>query len=81
MALKAEVKHDGAFVPVEVETVVPGDVIRVRAGDIIPLDVEESIIASVDNVPVMECKYGALNNQYALKVERMLSLNEGEGHA
>ena len=55
-------------------------VLKMRAGDIIPLDVEESIIASVDNVPVMECKYGAFNNQYALKVERMLSLNEGEGH-
>ena len=55
-------------------------VLKMRAGDIIPLDVEENIIASVDNVPVMECKYGAFNNQYALKVERMLSLNEGEGH-
>ena len=38
VALKAEVKRDGAFVPVEVEAVVPGDVIRVRAGDIIPAD-------------------------------------------
>jgi Mg2+-importing ATPase len=38
VALKAEVKRDGAFVPVEVDTVVPGDVIRVCAGDIIPAD-------------------------------------------
>src|SRR6478735_4978881 len=38
VALKAEVKRDGAFVPVEVDTVVPGDVVRVRAGDIIPAD-------------------------------------------
>ena len=38
VALKAEVKRDGAFVRVEVETVVPGDVVRVRAGDIIPAD-------------------------------------------
>jgi Mg2+-importing ATPase len=38
VALKAEVKRDGAFVSVEVNTVVPGDVIRVRAGDIIPAD-------------------------------------------
>lgn len=56
-------------------------VLKMRIGDIIPLDVDESIIASVDNVPVMECKYGAFNNQYALKVEKMLSINEGEGHA
>ncbi|OGS99672.1 MAG: flagellar motor switch protein FliM [Gallionellales bacterium RIFCSPLOWO2_12_FULL_59_22] len=56
-------------------------VLKMRAGDIIPLEVSESIIASVDGVPVMECKYGAFNNQYALRVEKMLSINEGEGHA
>jgi Mg2+-importing ATPase len=38
VALKAEVKRDGAFGEVAVETLVPGDVIRVRAGDIIPAD-------------------------------------------
>jgi Mg2+-importing ATPase len=38
VALKAEVKRDGQFVQVAVETVVPGDLIRVRAGDIIPAD-------------------------------------------
>jgi len=38
VALKAEVKRDGTFVPVEVDAVVPGDVVRVRAGDIIPAD-------------------------------------------
>jgi P-type Mg2+ transporter len=38
VALKAEVKRDGVFQEVEVETVVPGDVLRMRAGDIIPAD-------------------------------------------
>ena len=38
VALKAEVKRDGTFARIEVEGVVPGDVIRVRAGDIIPAD-------------------------------------------
>jgi P-type Mg2+ transporter len=38
VALKAEVKRDGAFGQVEVEKVVPGDILRVRAGDIIPAD-------------------------------------------
>jgi P-type Mg2+ transporter len=38
VALKAEVKRDGVFRDVEVETVVPGDVLRMRAGDIIPAD-------------------------------------------
>jgi Mg2+-importing ATPase len=38
VALKAEVRRDDAFGPIEVDQVVPGDVIRVRAGDIIPAD-------------------------------------------
>ena len=35
VALKAEVKRDGAFLQIEVEKVVPGDILRVRAGDIV----------------------------------------------
>jgi Mg2+-importing ATPase len=38
VALKAEVKRDGKFGDVEVDQVVPGDILRVRAGDIIPAD-------------------------------------------
>ena len=38
VALKAEVKRDGGFVECDVEAVTPGDLIRVRAGDIIPAD-------------------------------------------
>jgi Mg2+-importing ATPase len=38
VALKTEVKRDGGFRSVAVETVVPGDILRVRAGDIIPAD-------------------------------------------
>ncbi len=38
VALKAEVKRDGAFRQVDVAQVVPGDVVRVRAGDIVPAD-------------------------------------------
>ncbi|MBO1325496.1 magnesium-translocating P-type ATPase [Acetobacter sp. TBRC 12305] len=38
VALRAEVRRDGIFVPVDVSTVVPGDIVRVRGGDIIPAD-------------------------------------------
>ena len=38
VALKALVRRDGAFAPVDAETVVPGDVFQVRVGDIIPAD-------------------------------------------
>jgi magnesium-transporting ATPase (P-type) len=38
IALKAEANRDGQFRQIDVERVVPGDILRVRAGDIIPAD-------------------------------------------
>jgi Mg2+-importing ATPase len=38
VALKAEVKRNGVFRQVDVESVVPGDLLRIRAGDIVPAD-------------------------------------------
>ncbi|QNA83730.1 magnesium-translocating P-type ATPase [Sphingomonas sp. So64.6b] len=38
VALKAMVRRDGILSEIDVEKVVPGDVVRVRAGDIIPAD-------------------------------------------
>jgi Mg2+-importing ATPase len=38
VALKAEVRGGETYVDVPVETIVPGDVIRIRAGDIVPAD-------------------------------------------
>ncbi|MFN7085459.1 MAG: flagellar motor switch protein FliM [Burkholderiales bacterium] len=48
-------------------------ILKMKAGDIIPLDIPKSIVAEVDNVPVMECNYGIFNGQYALKVNRLLA--------
>ncbi len=61
-------------------------VLKMRSGDVIQLDTRENIVAWVDNVPIMECKYGVSNGQYALKVEKMLStttsdVNEGGKYA
>lgn len=49
------------------------DLMKIRIGDIIPLQVEDNIQATVNDVPVMECKYGIFNDQYSIKVEQMLS--------
>jgi flagellar motor switch protein FliM len=48
-------------------------VLKMRVGDVIPLNVPESIQALVHDVPVMECKYGVFSGQYSLKVEKMLA--------
>ncbi len=53
-------------------------VLKMRLGDVIPLEVNDNITASVDGIPVMECKYGVFNNQYALKIVKMLTNNEGD---
>ena len=49
------------------------DILNMKVGDIIPLTVPEQIQATVDGVPVMDCTYGILNGQYALKVEKLLA--------
>jgi flagellar motor switch protein FliM len=49
-----------------------------HGGDIIQLDTDGNIVVQVDGVPVLECKYGISNGQYALKVEKMLSATINE---
>jgi len=49
------------------------DLLHLRAGDVLPVDITPVIQANVDGVPVMECTYGIRNGQYALRVERMLN--------
>jgi flagellar motor switch protein FliM len=48
------------------------DVLAMRVGDVIPIDMPEEVVAKVDGVPVMECTYGTFNSQYALRVARMV---------
>jgi flagellar motor switch protein FliM len=52
------------------------EILNMKVGDVIPLNVPEQIQATVDNVPVMDCTYGVLNGQYALKVEKLLANTE-----
>ena len=39
-------------------TVTLGQILKMKAGDIIPVNVPELIVANVDDVPLMECRYG-----------------------
>jgi len=49
-----------------------------QAGDIIPLEIPKTITAHVDGIPVMDCHYGIMNGQYALRVNAMISPSETE---
>ena len=50
-----------------------GKILNMQVGDIIPLTVPTTVEAKIDGVPIMECTYGRLNGQYALKVEKLLT--------
>ena len=53
-------------------------ILNMQAGDVISLEIPETIEARVDGVPVMECRYGVLNGQYALKVNKMLNSSDSD---
>jgi len=55
------------------------EILNMRVGDIIPLNIPETIEATVDGVPVLDCTYGVLNGQYALKVEKLLANTDNIG--
>lgn len=49
-----------------------GQLLRLQAGDVLPVEIPDTIIGKVNGVPVMECGYGTSNNHYALRVEKMI---------
>jgi flagellar motor switch protein FliM len=53
-------------------------VLKMKVGDIIPLEVPPTVTAHIRDVPVMECNYGMFNNKYALKVVKMVSADKEE---
>ncbi|MCX7673164.1 MAG: flagellar motor switch protein FliM [Thiobacillaceae bacterium] len=51
-------------------------ILDLRVGDVIALDIPETVIAQVDGVPMYECQYGQVRGHYALKIKRVLSADE-----
>lgn len=48
-----------------------------QRGDVIALDLPDAVIAQVDGVAVLQCRYGVVNGHYALKVERAMGGEPG----
>lgn len=48
------------------------EILSLRKGDFIPLQLNPHIQAKVDGVTVFDCSYGISGGQYALKVERLI---------
>ncbi|GHU08386.1 flagellar motor switch protein FliM [Betaproteobacteria bacterium] len=45
------------------------DIVNMQVGDVIPLEVPHLLTAEVDGVPVINCRSGAQNHQYAIMVD------------
>ncbi len=49
------------------------DVVKLKVGDVVPIEIQETATTSVDGVPIMASRYGIQSGQYALKVERFFA--------
>jgi len=56
-----------------------GQLMALQPGDVISLDLPDLVRAEIDGVAVLECRYGVMNGQYALKVEKVLDQQTGGG--
>ncbi|AUL47363.1 flagellar motor switch protein [Bordetella trematum] len=53
-----------------------GMLMNLKPGDVLPLDIPQTLTAHVDGVPLMECGYGVFNGRYALRVQNMLNQDD-----
>jgi flagellar motor switch protein FliM len=78
-AAEVELVAHLAHAPATVE-----QLLALKPGDFIELDLEKVIEAKVDGVPILAAQYGTSNGRYALKVERMITTGNigwlGESH-
>ncbi len=49
-----------------------GDLINFKAGDVLRIDLPETALAFIDDVPVFRAKYGVSRGNYALQVDTLL---------
>ncbi len=65
---EVELVAELAHAPATVE-----QLLALKAGDFIELDMRQSLLAKVAGVPVLDCHYGISNGKYALKVNQLLT--------
>jgi len=56
-------------------------IMGLKQGDVISLEVPEAVVAQVDGVPLFKCHYGQKNGQLALKIDRVLQGDDRIGCA
>lgn len=48
------------------------DLLRVRPGDVIPIDLPKQVVLNVEDVPLFRGKFGTINGQNAIKIEEFI---------
>jgi flagellar motor switch protein FliM len=49
-----------------------GQLLKLQVGDVLPVEIPQTIVARANGIPVMECGYGTSNKHYALRVQKMI---------
>ncbi|MFT4190107.1 MAG: flagellar motor switch protein FliM [Comamonas sp.] len=49
------------------------ELMTLKVGDVLPLEMPATLVAHVDGVPVLECDYGQHDERYALRVRRVIA--------
>jgi flagellar motor switch protein FliM len=62
--LVAELAHTGTTIE---------QLLSLKPGDFVELDLDPLIQAKVDGVPVFDCHYGTSNGKYAIKIDKLLT--------
>jgi flagellar motor switch protein FliM len=57
-----------------------GDLMKMKAGDVIPFELSPNIVAEVEGVPILDCRFGTSGGRYALKVNRVMAVPKDEHH-
>jgi flagellar motor switch protein FliM len=54
-------------------TVTLRDLMQLEVGDVIGINMPDTVVADVDGIPVLDCSYGVTEGRYALKVNRFVN--------
>ena len=52
-------------------------ILKLKKGDVITVSLPDKVVASVDEVPLLECTYGQQGGHYAIKVDRFIEQPSG----
>ncbi len=53
------------------------ELLEMKVGDVVVLDIKPSIVACADGIPVLRCRYGNREGRYAIRVEEVVVPSSG----